>query len=73
MFIFTLSSSSLILITLSSLSKGELVLSDLELPVVELPPRRVVVPEVALHPDACSLQGTLVLGALGQESPLILL
>lgn len=60
-------------IILLSLSKDKLILSDLELPVVELPPRRVVVSEVTLHPDACSLQGTLVLGTLGQESLLILL
>lgn len=61
------------LILLSVISKVEWRRRDLELPVVELPPWGVVVSEVALHPDACSLQDVLVLGALGQESLLVLL
>lgn len=48
-------------------------LSDLELPVIELPPRRVVVSEVGLHPDASRLQSAQVFGAKRQQCFLILL
>lgn len=47
--------------------------SDLEFPVVELPPWRVVVSEVGLHPDTSCLQSAEVFGAKRQQCVLILL
>lgn len=48
-------------------------ISDLEFPVVELPAWGVVVSEVGLHPDVCSLEPLQVLGAQGQQGVLLLL
>lgn len=50
-----------------------LFISDLEFPVVELPPWGVVVSEVSPHPDVSLLQSAQVFRAQGQQCLLILL
>lgn len=48
------------------------IFTDLEFPVVELPPWGVVVSEVSLHPDSSVLQSVQVFRALGQQSLFLL-
>ncbi len=49
------------------------IISDLEFPVVELPPWGVVVSDVSLHPDTSMQQPFCVFRALGHQCLLLLL